>query len=187
MAYLPTVKRLVLFGGADDLGDTWLWDGQNWAELPSSSSGPPARDSATLAYDGHQLILFGGHRITTGPFYLDDTWAFNGTRWQQLHPASSPPARAGAGVVQQAPDGVVIVGGFSETAQGSTYYNDMWRWDGSNWTRLSSIMPGPANRYLFMTTQDTRRGLGLLFGGKAGSTDLNDLWAWDGNAWRALP
>jgi hypothetical protein len=91
-------------------------------------------------------------------------------------------------VVQQAPDGVVIVGGFSETAQVGTYYNDMWQWDGSNWARLPVAMPGPANRYLFMTMQDSRRGVGLLFGGKAGGgAELNDLWAWDGTTWSALP
>ena len=38
-----------------------------------------------------------------------------------------------------------------------------------------------------MATQDTRRGVGLLFGGAGRGTELNDLWAWDGQTWRALP
>ena len=176
-----------MFGGMTDLGDTWLWDGHDWTEAASGSPTPPGRSNATLAYDGHQLILFGGFRFNPGPNYLNDTWAFDGARWHQLFPASSPSARSSAGVLQQGPGGVVIVGGISETAQASTYYNDMWRWDGSNWARLSTLLPGPANRFFFMTAQDTRRGLGLLFGGKAGQLDLNDLWAWDGNAWHALP
>jgi hypothetical protein len=187
MAYLPTVKRLVMFGGMNDLGDTWLWDGHDWTEAASGDPAPPGRSNGTLAYDGHQLILFGGFRFKPGPNYLNDTWAFDGARWHQLLPASSPSARSSAGVLQQGPGGVVIVGGISETAQASTYYNDMWRWDGANWTKLSNAMPGPANRYFFMTAQDTLRGLGLLFGGKAGEQDLNDLWAWDGTTWRALP
>ena len=181
------------FGASNpSLGDTWLWDGQDWAQLWFTEPTPPGRSGATLAYDGHRLILFGGLHISSGPTpagtYLNDTWAFDGAHWQQLHPATSPPARSGAGLLQQGPNGVVIVGGSSETAQVSTYYNDLWQWDGSNWGRLPVSMPGPANRYLFMTAQDTRRGVGLLFGGKSGAgTELNDLWAWDGNAWRALP
>jgi len=154
MAFLPGTERLVMFGGFGasnpSLGDTWLWDGQDWGQLWFTEPTPPSRSGATLAYDGHRLILFGGLHISSGPTPagtpLNDTWAFDGTHWQQLHPPSSPPARSGAGLLQQGPNGVVIIGGFSETAQVGTYYNDMWRWDGSNWARLPVSMPGPANR-----------------------------------------
>ncbi len=131
-------------------GTTSAFDDEDWGQLWFTEPTPPSRSGATLAYDGHRLILFGGLHISSGPTPagtpLNGTWAFDGTHWQQLHPPSSAPARSGAGLLQQGPNGVVIIGGFSETAQVGTYYNDMWRWDGSNWARLPVSMPGPANR-----------------------------------------
>ncbi len=109
MAFLPGTERLVMFGGFGasnpSLGDTWLWDGQDWGQLWFTEPTPPSRSGATLAYDGHRLILFGGLHISSGPTPagtpLNDTWAFDGTHWQQLHPPSSPPARSGAGLLQR--------------------------------------------------------------------------------------
>ena len=49
-----------------------------------------------MVYDGatQQLLLFGGSRLPfSGGGFLGDTWAWNGTTWTQLHPATSPGPR----------------------------------------------------------------------------------------------
>src|SRR5882724_10326970 len=43
------------------LGDTWIWDGDDWAQATPSAS-PPARYAASMAYDPDtgSAVLFGG-------------------------------------------------------------------------------------------------------------------------------
>ena len=69
--------------------DTWVWDGSNWTEqFPATS--PPARDSASMAYDPAtgNMVLFGGFEEGD----LSDTWVWDGTNWTEQFPATSPPA-----------------------------------------------------------------------------------------------
>lgn len=69
-------QQTVLFGGHHGpgvvyLGDTWEWNGIDWAErLPSFS--PQARDTQAMAYDAarEQVVLNGGH----GTIAYGDTW-----------------------------------------------------------------------------------------------------------------
>ena len=102
-AYDPDVDATVVFGGSSYssgglLNETWLrhHDG-SWTRVGGSQPGP--RQLALAAYDpaAQRVILFGG----AGPpppggsllSRLGDTWAFDGSRWTQLHPAVAPPAR----------------------------------------------------------------------------------------------
>jgi hypothetical protein len=60
----------------------------------SSALSPSPRDSEAMSYfpPGKELVLFGGaHLYGHG---LGDTWAFDRHGWRQLHPPTSPPARA---------------------------------------------------------------------------------------------
>ena len=54
---------------------------------------PPAREAAAMAFDSttNQTILFGG--FSNGQL-LNDTWSWDGTKWTQLFPSNSPPARS---------------------------------------------------------------------------------------------
>jgi hypothetical protein len=92
MAYFPPAREIVLFGGqansANSLGDTWVFTRNGWRQLHPALS-PPARAEGAFAYDPvlRQLILYGGCRFCGAPGYrlLQDTWAFNGARWTELH------------------------------------------------------------------------------------------------------
>jgi hypothetical protein len=55
-----------------NLGDTWIFDGENWQELHPSTS-PPPREGACMIYDAMngQVVIFGGRRDNE---YLGDTW-----------------------------------------------------------------------------------------------------------------
>ncbi len=55
-----------------NLGDTWIFDGENWQELHPSTS-PSPREEACMTYDSMngQVVLFGGRGDSE---YLGDTW-----------------------------------------------------------------------------------------------------------------
>lgn len=55
-----------------NLGDTWIFDGENWQELHPPTS-PSPRWAACMTYDAMngQVVLFGGGAANE---YLDDTW-----------------------------------------------------------------------------------------------------------------
>jgi hypothetical protein len=56
-----------------DLGDTWMWDGKVWKQL--NTEGPSPRLNAAMAFDGQNILLFGGRYETPDGFLdLNDTW-----------------------------------------------------------------------------------------------------------------
>ena len=90
-------------GGSSDAGDA--------AAVSGTAGLPPARLDPTIAYDPamHAVVMFGG-RDKDGKA-LADTWAWDGTSWKQLHPATSPPARSGAGMAWDSTDGRLVLAG----------------------------------------------------------------------------
>ena len=98
MAFDVARARLVMFGGARLLdesycGDTWEWDGTAWVEKTAATS-PSARDGHAMAYDSGRArtVLFGGNAFG----YVNDTWEWDGSNWVQRTSASNPAARAWA-------------------------------------------------------------------------------------------
>ena len=92
MAYDPTTKQTVLFGGQVSgsdgtfLGDTWIWNGGKWAEAHPQNSPSPRFGARSLAYDGANgnLVLFGGSGGVGPPFATEnDTWTWDGSTWHQ--------------------------------------------------------------------------------------------------------
>jgi hypothetical protein len=187
MVYDPATKDVVLFGGYDGssvLGDTWVWNGSTWSKLTPSAA-PSARESAAMVFDqaSGQLLLFGGIvPVANAPStFFNDTWVWTGATWQQLQPASSPPARGFASIAYDATSkNVVLFGGAS---QGS-YLGDTWTWDGSTWAEASQT--GPSARDVAAMATDPTTGHVVLFGGNTNGTAnlrLADTWAWDGSSW----
>jgi len=77
----PTLKQVVLFGGSLDLtetfyGDTWLWNGANWAQQQPANS-PAARGFAVSTYDAKDkgVLMFGGAACCNGNIFAD-TWVY---------------------------------------------------------------------------------------------------------------
>ena len=78
------------------------------------STSPPPLYAATMDWDSSsgQLILFGG---TTNGTYdgINETWAWTGTNWDELLPASSPPPRLRATMAMDPASGqLVLFGGY---------------------------------------------------------------------------
>lgn len=118
----------MLFGGITQsstyLADTWEYDGSTWKLM--ASTGPTARYDFAMAYDPvhAQTILFGGKASGT----YGDTWAWNGTAWTALFPATSPPARYGHGITFDSDkQRLVMAAGYA--------LSDTWEWTGSDWVK----------------------------------------------------
>jgi RHS repeat-associated protein/uncharacterized repeat protein (TIGR01451 family) len=188
-------QQVVVFGGSDTETDTvysstWSWNGKSWRDLTGSlSTAPSARAFAQAAYDPvrKQVVLFGGAG-PGGSSALGDTWAWDGSNWRRLSPASAPPARF-EGMMAWDPDlgKVVLYGGLGDG--GHRVLGDSWAWDGGTWSELHpSGSPGSVFGAA-MTYDDTHHGL-LLFGGSseaAGLSGAGDVtWSFDGRSWRQL-
>jgi hypothetical protein len=169
----------VLYGGEEEmpedggtdvatLGDTWIWNGAAWTEMPSSPS-PPARGGAAMAASPVGTLLFGGCSDGTScqGATLQDTWQWNGANWEALAPASPPSARFDAAIAYDSQAGTdVLYGGFSTVAT----FSDTWQWDGSTWVALSSST-GPTARSFAATTYDPVRGETVMVGGAVPAPD----------------
>jgi len=109
-----------------------------------------------------------------------------GMQWQELHPASSPPARFGHAMALAGTDVYLFGGRPSTTGQP---FADLWRWDRSaeQWMEVprgDGPWP-PARSFHSMIGLDGRL---LLYGGLGASSVLGDLWLFDpqSGTWQQL-
>ena len=97
VAYDRRRGALVVFGGNDPTGAwpraTWALDSAGWRIVADSTASPPARAHHAMVYDAarERVVLFGG--LGADRRYLDDTWEWDGVRWQRLD-VVGPPARS---------------------------------------------------------------------------------------------
>jgi len=68
---------------------------------------PPGRQAAAMAYDPEmrKVVMFGGGTISTP---LNDTWAWDGKGWTDLHPATTPAGSAASMVYDTADHQLVL-------------------------------------------------------------------------------
>ena len=206
MTYDAAHQKIVLFGGCNNgigdcagtnlMADTWEWDGVTWTQV--ASDGPPARTEHALAFDAARgvVVLFGGWG--DGSFGSDagaahalaDTWEWDGVRWTQRTPASSPSARVSHALAYDSAHGKIVLFGGDTSADHSdpmpgVALQDLWEWDGSTWTERTPALQPPA-RWSAASAFDTLRGRLLVVGGNdTGGNPVGDIWQWDGNAWSA--
>ena len=175
LVYDSARDRVVLFGGATSTAntptlsdETWEWDGTTWLQRDVEPH-PSARWLMDLAYDAHRqrTVLFGGIRegtaggtgLVTGE--SDETWEWDGERWELRSPMHSPPARGFHAMAYDARrQRVVLVGGLSS----QNFFHDVWEWDGNDWTQLDTAM-APGARNTSGLVFDTTRNELLLIGG----------------------
>lgn len=149
---------------------------------PTASCATPApshRAGASAAYDGARnvTLLFGG--LGTPPSTLNETWLFDGSCWQQVHPSVSPPPRFDAAMAYDPLiNKTLLVGGRTQNSGQPDYPEDAWSWDGTAWT----LVPGaPRLHFPFASFDPVHRVL-VVFG--VGSNGPPQTWTWDGATWR---
>jgi hypothetical protein len=171
MAYDAVAARTYLFGGTTH--SQWFGDfyaaqlgsgGPQWSALPS---GPPARDIHAMAVDlpRRRLVLFGGRDAAGAEFA--DTWEFalDTNQWQRRQPQNSPRARVNHTMVyDEARARTVLLGGYTWTAG---YLDDIWEWDGSDWTQRIPETRGIEPTEDFAAAYDARSRRIVAFGGRS--------------------
>jgi N-acetylneuraminic acid mutarotase len=217
----------------DGAPNIWTWmSGSNTVNQPGfywtlgspgCSDVPGARVySVSWIDNSDNLWLFGGlgYAVTGSIGQLNDLLRFDGTNWTWMSgsnqanqpgiyssaPLYVPGARNGAVSWTVNADNLRLFGGYGWDATGSRgFLNDMWRFDGTNWSWMSGgntiNQPGyygtlgspgisnvPGARTEAVSWTDSADNL-WLFGGSGyadttGSTGyLNDLWRFDGTTW----
>jgi hypothetical protein len=138
------------------------------------------RQNHGMAYDGRNMVMFGGYRGGVG--FNGETWLWNGNHWSQATPAVAPSARGNfAMAYNSAADKVILFGG---ALVGSVPADDTWEWDGAaqTWRELFPETK-PAARYNHAMAYDEARGEVVLFGG-FGAVRYADTWVFDGADWQ---
>jgi N-acetylneuraminic acid mutarotase len=147
---------------------------------------PAQRKEYAIGTLGERAILFGGccKNAGAGPAQAwDDTWAWDGQTWTELHPAKRPPPRAAAKLA--AIGGKLVLFGGRGDAQ---LFADTWEFDGADWyERTPTAQPQARQRYAMAA----HGGSVYLFGGSASVTGnqasaLGDMWQWDGSQWQQV-
>jgi hypothetical protein len=183
MAFDEARGVCVLFGGIWDLpkNDTWVWDGHVWTIM--SNTGPAARSGHSMVYDtnSNRVILFGGSTHASGSLtFLNDTWAWDGSRWTLLAPGGSgapAPRDDFALAYDSARNRIVLFGGNTGTGT----LGDTWEFDGTVWSEVET-RNSPAARSEHTMAFDPVRGVTVMYGGLSQGLAA-DPWEWDGTAW----
>lgn len=170
MAYDTVRQQVVLFGGynGSSMGDTWIFDGQNWIRrFPTTS--PVDRWGHRMVWDAarNEIVLFGGTRNTGR---LNDTWTWNGTNWTQKTPTTSPAPREHYCIAYDAARQRVVLFGGANGGQ------ETWLWDGTNWTAANPANRPQATDRSAMAYHAAREEI-VLFG------NYGQTWLWDGTDW----
>jgi hypothetical protein len=157
-----------------------------WTDRTTTPA-PSGRTRPAMAYDAGRgvTVLFGGFNNGGGinPVAYNDTWEWNGTAWQQITTATSPPVLSAAAMTYDPLRGTVVLFG-GEDAAGYPVANTTWTYDGVTWTAHN--VAGPTARSFTAMAWDGADGVAVLFGGDTGTTAsvlMNDVWTWNGTAW----
>lgn len=175
------------YPGVSEFGNqTWTWDGTDWTNVGTTlfdATGPlPGRLNQVMAYDGYNVMLYGGQG-SGDP--LSDTWTWGGASWVRKNPATVPFARYGAKGCRSTTGAtnVVMFGGFGGNQK---LLNETWVWDGyvQTWTKMNPAS-SPTGRTGHV--MDSSAAVTLLFGGvNTAGECLNDTWTWNGTTWAKL-
>lgn len=175
--------QVIMFGGSDfdgnTLDTTYAWDGATWTLLTPGTT-PVRRFFHAMAWDPGlgKVVMFGGDNDVF-PFYLDDTWTWDGSDWTQESPSTVPTARASISGAYDG-TGAVIYGGRSDSL---FYRHDTFRYSGGDWHDLSpATTPRTSQAYTL-----TGNGTVILQPGDDGSPGAtNHTFAWGGSDWTDL-
>jgi hypothetical protein len=178
IAFIDSSNTAILFGGItldQWLNETWIWNEQSWSQASPANS-PPARAKLTMEYDRarDKVVLFGGLMDQT---LYDDTWEWDGANWQLMNPSHKPPARCCHAMAYDSVNkNIIMYGGYDPNQ--NVFLNDVWKWDGSDWTEIQSDLPQMSGHT--MISLPTKNEILSV------QTANQGTWSWNGKTWTKL-
>ena len=171
----PSGGALLIGGtGSDGMpsSESWRYESRKWSQV--AASGPAARAQASMAYDldRHRTLLWGGAPCTDNRM-----WSWDGKGWAAIDSAGPSPRKGAAMTYDLSTRSIVLAGGQDCSGRAQ---RESWRWDGTRWTRLSSL-PTTASTCLVYSAARNRILLVALDSLKAGKT-----WQLNGARWEAV-
>ena len=207
VAHDPRSGRLVLYGGLTSEGasdETWLWDGTRWTraaqnqgqtqvqnqdqtqdQTQDQGAGPGPRSSPGMAVDEASgfTLLYGGD---DGSEQYADTWAFDGSTWQQVARQGPHPMRWPALMESDPSGGVVLYGGHQVVDEdGPIGLGDTWVWRGGRWQAVPDA-DRPGSLVNANGVVHPAHGLLLVGGGDNRGRERGRVWRWTGSGWEAM-
>jgi cysteine-rich repeat protein len=191
MTYDASAGHVVLYGGrGTPAASTWVYDGNDWRELPAGATDPIARRDAAITYDSRhgRVVLLGGASNATDPsgtMGLVDSWELVGDTWHEIVATLRPPQRVYAGMVYDAMlDAIVYFGGNLPLTMGHIY--DTWLARDSIWRAAEpEASPAPPGDAPGTIVYDPARGL-VLMARPTGMGMPFETWSYDGHTWTRL-
>jgi hypothetical protein len=119
--------------------------------------------------------LFGGHTSPDESVVVSETWAYDGSNWQELFATSPPGPRRGLSLSYDvARDRVVLFG------DGAPLEQVTWEFDGTSWVAMPTPSMPDETRCWTQLVYDSKREVVMLFGGQncKGQGYFNDTWAY---------
>ncbi len=190
--------------------------------VTAGTNTPGGREQACAWIDGAgHFWVFGGYGSdSTGTLgHLGDLWKFDGTNWTWIAGPSVSEQSGGYGVKgtpagSNAPGGrslakgwtdtsgnLWLFGGMGKDSAGTTsMLNDLWKFDGTNWTWIKGSTFGgqaavtgtkgtaaaantPGGRWLHSALKDNAGNFWLICAEQATTGYMNDFWKFDGTNW----
>jgi cysteine-rich repeat protein len=183
MAFDQTAKKMLWMGANGAVAETWQFAGK-WQRLPTQSDGPSGRGQHRMVYDTErrQVVMFGGIDATTGK-NINDLWAFDGSRWNQLAANSGAPAMAApfAMAYDSARRRLIVAG--NVIAQ-NTATLGLWEFDSTNATwidqtnRIDALLPASFD---LQVAYDSVRNVAVLLTVTDSSYETRTF---DGSRWK---
>lgn len=161
IAYDSARGVTVMFGGRLNDGDScdggvdddcavgWEFDGVTWTRI--AAAGPEGRRVHRMAYHPASggVMFFGGHNFSgdcagSGQDECGDTWIWTGSSWDQRCDGddactNAPSARSYYAMTYDPGSGHVWL--FGGSGNGTLAAQNMWRWDGTDWSTPFSSTP----------------------------------------------
>jgi hypothetical protein len=183
MSYHAGTGQTIVFGGERTvegrtrLGDTWSWNGVQWARV--DAPGPQPRMDIAMVYDSarDRIVLFGGSGADAVD--LTDTWEWDGRAWskrddvgpgRRIHPVMAYDATR---------QRVVLFGGAGK----DDWLSDTWEWDGTRWERRATEGP----KFVASMAYDaTRKAVVALTLPAQDGSPADGMAMWNGQAWTPI-
>jgi hypothetical protein len=124
-----------------------------------------------------------------GRFVLQTTRTceWDGVDWRERTTLNHPTANGAFGLAFDSARGrTVLFGGGSTAASVPTPLQELWEYDGIDWTRRT-FSGGPSGRFRPAMAYDVSHHCTVIYGGDAVGSLLSDTWTWDGTTWRSIP